>query len=217
MYNATDATRQLDLWAHLPIGADATVVEFGKTWLPTATSPTISAAPAYTLTARVLHWFTAVVIALMIPLGVITANDWGGRLQTSLSGLHQLFGAMLIPIVFIRLGHRLMNPPPPLPQEIAPLQRFAAHVTHAGLYVLLIVQPLVGWIAVSASGAQAAVLGLFTLPSVAPEDPILAEKLFVLHDLFGISIAGLVAAHIGAALYHHVVRRDRIMMRMITG
>jgi cytochrome b561 len=94
---------------------------------------------------------------------------------------------------------------------------FSYGSAHAGLYVLLIVQPLVGWIAVSASGAQAAVLGLFTLPSVAPEDPILAEKLFVLHDLFGISIAGLVAAHIGAALYHHVVRRDRIMMRMITG
>jgi hypothetical protein len=53
--------------------------------------------------------------------------------------------------------------------------------------------------------------------TVAPEDPILAEKLFVLRDLFGISIAGLVTAHLRSALYHRVVRRDRIMMRMITG
>jgi cytochrome b561 len=39
----------------------------------------------------------------------------------------------------------------------------------------------------------------------------------VLHGLIGLSIAGLVAAHVGAALYHHVVRKDRVLMRMITG
>jgi hypothetical protein len=36
------------------------------------------AVPAYTMTARVLHWVTAFFILLMIPLGVIIANEWGG-------------------------------------------------------------------------------------------------------------------------------------------
>jgi undecaprenyl-diphosphatase len=31
------------------------------------------------------------------------------------------------------------------------------------------------------------------------------------------AIACLAAAHIGGALYHHFVRRDRVLMRMITG
>jgi cytochrome b561 len=35
--------------------------------------------------------------------------------------------------------------------------------------------------------------------------------------LIGIAIACLAAAHIGAALYHHCVRKDRVLMRMITG
>jgi cytochrome b561 len=33
----------------------------------------------------------------------------------------------------------------------------------------------------------------------------------------GLAITCLVAAHIGAALYHHLVRKDRILMRMVTG
>jgi cytochrome b561 len=219
MSNAANATRKLDYpSARIPMTAEAAVIEFVSPRLSDAASLTSAAAPAYTVTARVLHWVTALVIAFMIPLGVIIANDWvGGALQNSIYGLHESLGALLIPVVLARLGHRLTNPPRPLPQDIPALQRFAAHMTHVGLYALLVVQPLVGWIAMSASGAPVAVFGLFVLPPIAPEDRGFSERLFLLHDLIGLSIAGLIAAHVGAAFYHHVVRRDRVLMRMITG
>lgn len=218
MSDATHATRKLDhLWARIPIAADAVVIEFTKPRLLAVAKPTSAAAAAYTVTARVLHWVTALAIALMIPLGVIIGNDWGGPLQNSLHELHESLGALLIPVVLLRLGHRLTNPPLHLPQDIPALQRLAAHVTHGGVYALLVAQPLVGWIAMSASGEPVTVLGLFALPPIALENRAFSEQLFVLHDLIGFSIAGLVAAHIGAALYHHVVRKDRVLMRMITG
>jgi cytochrome b561 len=220
MSDAAHAARQLDhhLSAGIPMAADASVIEFTKPRSQAVTKPTSFAAPAYTVTARVLHWVTALIIAFMIPLGVVVGNDWvGGALQNSLYGLHESLGALLIPIVLARLGHRLTNPPLPLPQDIPALQRFAAHMTHVALYALLVAQPLVGWIAMSASGAPVTVLGLFALPPIAPEDRVFSEQLFVLHGLIGLSIAGLVAAHAGAALYHHLVRRDRVLMRMITG
>jgi cytochrome b561 len=218
MSDAAHAARQLDqLSGRIPIAADAALIEFTKPRLPVATNPTSAGASAYTVTARVLHWVTALVIALMIPLGVMISNDWGGPLRNSLYGLHETLGALLVPIVLTRLGHRLTNPPRPLPRDIPALQRFAAHMTHVGLYALLVAQPLVGWIAMSASGAPATVLGLFALPLIAQENRLFSEQLFVLHGLIGLSIAGLVAAHVGAALYHHVVRKDRVLMRIITG
>jgi len=219
MSNAANAARVLDhLSARIPMTAEAAVTEFVSPQLLAAPSLNGAAAPAYTVTARVLHWVTALAIALMIPLGVIITNDWvGGALQNSLYGLHESLGALLIPVVLARLGHRLTNPPSPLPQDIPAFQRFAAHVTHVGLYALLVAQPLVGWIAMSASGAPVSVLGLFALPPIASEDRVFSEQLFALHGLIGLSIAGLIAAHVGAALYHHVVRRDRVLMRMITG
>jgi hypothetical protein len=97
------------------------------------------AAPAYTMTARVLHWLTAFLILAMIPLGVVIANEWGGARQDSLYDLHRSLGALLIFIVVARLIWRWMHPPLPLPDDIAAIQRFASHVTHWGLYALRLV------------------------------------------------------------------------------
>jgi len=83
--------------------------------------------------------------------------------------------------------------------------------------VLLIVQPFTGWIATSAYRAPAIVFGWFELPPIWRENRAFSEQLFFFHGLIGIAIACLVAAHIGAALYHNFERSDRIRMRMITG
>jgi cytochrome b561 len=124
---------------------------------------------------------------------------------------------VIIPLVILRLGYRLLHPPLPLPEEIPPLQQLAAHATHWGLYALLIVQPFVGWLATSAYGAPIMVFGLFQLPTIWSQDRALSDRLFVVHGLIGVAIACLAAAHIAAALHHHFVRKDRVLMRMITG
>jgi cytochrome b561 len=177
-----------------------------------------SAGPrAYSLTARVLHWSTAILVLTVLPLGVVIGNEWGGPLQDQLYDLHRSIGATILLLVVVRLGYRLTHPPSPLPDDIPAIQRAAAHVTHWGLYALLIAQPLVGWIATSASPSPIVVFGLFELPPIWPEDRAFSDRLFVVHAWIAIAIACLAAAHIGAALHHHFVRKDRVLMRMITG
>jgi cytochrome b561 len=175
------------------------------------------AAPAYTLAARVLHWITALLIVFTIPLGVVIANEWGGSLQNSLYDLHRSIGVVLVPIVMLRLILRWTNPPMPLPDGIPAIQRLAANATHWGLYALLIVQPFAGWIATSAYPAPITVFGWVKLPSIWFANRAFSEQLFSIHRLIGIAIACLVAAHVGAALYHHFARKDGVLMRMITG
>ena len=172
---------------------------------------------AYSMTARVLHWVTAVLVLIMLPLGVGIANEWGGPLKDPLYDLHRSIGTVIIPLVILRLGYRLTHPPLPLPEDVPPLQQLAAHATHWGLYALLIVQPFVGWIATSAYRAQIMVFGLFELPPIWPQDRALSDRLFVVHALIAAAIACLAAVHIAAALYHHFVQKDRVLMRMITG
>jgi cytochrome b561 len=41
--------------------------------------------------------------------------------------------------------------------------------------------------------------------------------MFKVHRNLGFLMAALLCAHIGAALYHHVVRKDRVLMRMVSG
>jgi cytochrome b561 len=171
-------------------------------------------APAYTVTARALHWITAVLVLVQIPLGLLIANfQMGDRLYN----LHKSIGAVLIPIVLFRLGYRLAHPPAPLPQDIPELQRFAAHGLHWVLYALLVAQGFIGWIATSAYPAPIPVFGLFELPPIWGEDRALSDRLFVAHRALGIALGCLVLGHIGAALFHHSVRKDRVLMRMVTG
>ena len=51
----------------------------------------------------------------MIPLGLVIANDWGGPLQELLYGLHQSIGALIMPLILMRLVYRWATPPAPLP------------------------------------------------------------------------------------------------------
>jgi len=59
--------------------------------------------PAYTVTARALHWLTALLILPMFPLGIIIANELGGPLQDSLYDLHRSVGAVLLLVTVLRL------------------------------------------------------------------------------------------------------------------
>jgi cytochrome b561 len=81
--------------------------------------------------------------------------------------LHRSLGAALILIV-ARLIYRWAHPPLPLPDDLASMQRLAAHATRWGLYALLVVQPFTGWIATSAYRAPVTVFGWFQLPPIGP-------------------------------------------------
>lgn len=174
-------------------------------------------APGYSLTARVLHWTTAALVLTMIPIGIAMANADFGKAQDALYHLHRSIGALLVPIVIARLLYRINHPTPPLPADVPAIQQLAAHATHWGLYALLIVQPVVGWIATSSYRAPVLFFWLFELPPIWPEDRAFSEKMFVAHRFLGIAMALMICAHIGGALFHHFIRKDRVLMRMVSG
>jgi cytochrome b561 len=60
-----------------------------------------------------------------------------------------------------------------------------------------------------------AYLGLIDLPAVIGEAPALAKVLSWIHTVLGYSLVALLAAHIGGAVYHHAIRRDGTLMRML--
>ena len=86
---------------------------------------------------------------------------------------------------------------------------------HTSLYVLLLEMPIVGYIANSVYGASTPFFGLFDLPPIAGKNEALATQLFIIHRLVGWLVIVLVLTHVSAALYHHFIRSDDVLKRML--
>jgi cytochrome b561 len=72
-----------------------------------------------------------------------------------------------------------------------------------------------GYVNAAASGHSVSVFGLFAVPSLLPEDPRLSQAAIAIHLTGQFLIYALVGLHVGAALMHRFVRRNRILDRML--
>jgi cytochrome b561 len=169
----------------------------------------------YTPTARLLHWLTAVLVVTMIVVGIVMANMGDGPTKDFLYNLHRSVGVLVLLIVLVRLVYRITHPVPPLPADMPDILKLAARANHWAFYVLLIIQPLVGYVATSAYRAPIRFFWLFELPPIWPENRALSEQLFVVHGIIGVTLAVLICIHVAGALYHHFIRRDHVLQRML--
>ncbi|MGE0767060.1 MAG: cytochrome b [Hyphomicrobiaceae bacterium] len=176
--------------------------------------------PVYSSTARFFHWLTVLLVAVQIPLGFYmvwrgSTTNFDGPTNTLYSG-HKLLGFLLLCLILLRLAYRLVHGAPPDEPTLAWWQKAAAHLTHWGLYALLIAVPVLGWLGVSHYGA----LGLFggwKLPAIAAENQDKAEFVFLLHSWGAVLILAAIGAHFGAAMFHYFIRGDNVLRRMLPG
>lgn len=169
----------------------------------------------YSGIAKFLHWTVAVCVLAIIAAGLTMNNVDPGTLQNILYTVHRSLGVLVLFLMLIRLVYRLMHGAPPHEPTLTAMQRMVSHAVHMALYVLLIAQPIIGWVATSAYGAKISFFGLFTLPDLVAKDQALSEPLFAVHMWMGLLIAALAAMHIAAALFHHFILKDGVLRRMM--
>ncbi|ADZ72343.1 cytochrome b [Polymorphum gilvum] len=175
----------------------------------------VASAFRYDAVARLFHWVTVVLVLAMVPAGIAMTRIGPGSLQNTLFDFHRSVGVLLLVLTLLRLVWRLTRRPAPLPPSVPAVQRLAAAAVHGALYLILIFNPLLGWIATSAYGAPIPVFGLFTLPPLIAQDRPLSESLFAAHMALGILFTAAIIVHFAAAVYHGAVKRDGVMSRML--
>ena len=169
----------------------------------------------YSRPAKIFHWITAIAVISTVPMGITMMRVGSGDLQNALFFTHKSIGALILMVTAARLVWRLFHPAPPLVPGLPGWQVAAAKGSHLLLYVLLFAVPLLGWAGTSAFGAPVDFFGLFNLPQILEKDQALAERLLGIHAVVALSLAGLVLVHVSAALYHHFIRKDETLRRMI--
>jgi cytochrome b561 len=165
--------------------------------------------------SRLLHWLMALLVLAMLFIGVGMAASASGRYSLLLS-VHRPLGIAILVLVAIRFINRLINRPPPLPATLPPLQRLAAKASHFALYALMFALPLVGWGMLSAGGYPIVLYGPVELPPILPQSAILYAGLRQLHTVLAYLLFATFLAHVAAALFHGLIRRDGVWGSMAT-
>jgi cytochrome b561 len=170
--------------------------------------------PGYSGFAKFLHWLIALCVIVIVAVGIAMSNyegPWGDFLYNT----HKSLGILILLLMIVRVAYRLSHGAPPPEPTIEPWQRGVSNIVHTLLYVLLIVQPILGYLANSAYGATTPFFGLFDIPPILAKDEPLSDRLFLVHKWAGFGIAALALMHIGAALQHYFLRRDGVLQRML--
>ncbi|MCB1514890.1 MAG: cytochrome b [Hyphomicrobiaceae bacterium] len=173
----------------------------------------------YSATARRFHWIVVALLAVQFPIGLAMVyrgsklNIWDG-LTNNLYSSHKLIGMIVLLVVVLRLGYRLVHGAPAEEPTLEAWHRIASALNHWGLYVLLILVPVLGWLGVSYYPALD-VFGVLKIPGLVAANQKTAEVVFQYHGLAAFLLLALAGVHVGAALYHFLIRKDNVLARMI--
>lgn len=163
--------------------------------------------------ARLLHWLMAILIIAMLFIGITMAATVSPAYAT-LVGIHKPLGIAILVLAVLRLLNRWRTRVPPLPADLPPIQRLAAKGSHYMLYALMLAMPLVGWGMLSAARYPIVLFGPVVLPPILPHDPMLYAWLRELHTVLAYLFFLVILAHLGAALFHGLIRRDGVLPSM---
>jgi len=161
--------------------------------------------------AQAFHWVTAVLVLLTFILGPEDVED--GVVDFGFQ-LHQTLGLCVFSLTVLRVVWALIDKRP----EPVPMARWMTVLSKSVmglLYLLLLAVPATAMIGTWLEGdALNLVGGLQIAPILAASDD-LGEQILDIHKLLGDSIIWLAGLHAAAALFHHYVIKDGVLLSML--
>ena len=169
----------------------------------------------YGAVAKFLHW--AIVVLIIAQYVIIEAAEElpDGLEKFAAITRHKSLGMLVLGLALARIAWKLANRQHPAPVPMPRGQRIAAAAGHGLLYLLLLAQPISGWLMSSAANYPVTFFGLFQFPALVGADPGAHEFYEEVHEaLFG-ALATVAVLHALAAVYHHLWLKDDALRRML--
>lgn len=170
----------------------------------------------YGSVAQALHWLMAGAVVGLFGLGLwMTSLDYYDPWYKAGPFLHEGAGVLVFAALVFRLYWRAVNPVPSL-DGLTPFERRAARSAHWGMYGLMAVAAVSGYLISTGGGRPVAVFDLFSLPALV-EGKRLADQAGAVHYYASLVLIALAALHAAVALKHHFMDRDGVLQRMLPG
>ena len=162
------------------------------------------------ISSRIFHWISA--ILLLITWVLILTYEYTD--QSLFINLHKAFGLSVLCWMIARVFNRLLTKAPA--SVVMPeWQKKISKLNHFVLYALLIAMPIAGLLMTVYGGRPVDVFGIFQIPVFVTPDRTLARFFNNVHtEIIWPMIVAFTSLHIGAALYHQFILKDKLINRM---
>lgn len=173
--------------------------------------------PRYSAGLRRAHWLIAVlVVAAYILIEQRGLFVRGTPERAAMVQAHFWTGLAILALALWRVTLRLRATVPPITPALPRWQAVPAKLLHGALYAFILVMPLLG-LATAWTDEKTLYLPFtqVALPALLAPDEALAHQLEDLHGAIGEAFYWVIGLHVLAALYHHLVRGDDTLRRML--
>lgn len=167
----------------------------------------------YGSVAKFFHWLIFFMLLFMVTLGYCL-DYFSDAYQGVAYNVHKLTGLSILILMVLRGLWALCNPKPVLPFNTPAWEGFLARSVHYLLYFVVIAMPLLGLIGSSSAGKPPH-LDSISLGLPIEKNEALIDFCFTWHNRLAIALIVLFSLHVLAALYHHYIRRDAVLRRML--
>jgi cytochrome b561 len=162
-----------------------------------------------------LHWIMFLLVAAVYAsIELRELFPKGSDPREALKALHFMLGLSVLLLVTLRTYVKVTSATPIITPGLSPVQDLAAKLGHLALYLLMIAMPILGWLMLSAAAKPIPFFGL-QLPALIDENKHLAKSLKEIHETFSVIGYYLIGIHVLAALYHHYIRKDNTLTRIL--
>jgi cytochrome b561 len=168
----------------------------------------------YDAVAIAFHWATALLVLNQFALSQLWSL-FGRPAHHVMVVAHMSFGIILAIVIVGRIAWRLL-PGHQVPAIGAGWSVLAAKAVHYLLYALLASEAVLGFLLRWSGNESMSFFGLLIDPPFAPFSKAAQHQIGELHENVGWAIIILAAGHALAALYHHYVLKDRVLLRMLS-
>jgi cytochrome b561 len=171
----------------------------------------------YGYVAQAFHWLTAILVVVAFVMGP------GGSEQRVYSSaadssrqIHETLGISVFAIVLLRALWRLIDRAPEDPPMPA-WMKHAATLVHALLYGLMIAAPVTAIVGAWMEGHPITFLAIGNFGPMLPQNHDIGRSVASIHPILGDAILWVAGLHAVAALFHHFVLRDDVLVSMLPG
>ena len=162
------------------------------------------------ISSRIFHWTGAILLLITWILMVIYQYTD----QSIYINLHKVFGLSVLCWIIARVFNRLLTKAPTA-VVMPDWQKKISKLNHFVLYALLIAMPIAGLLMSVYGGRPVDVFGLFQIPVFVDPDRSAARFYNNMHTgVIWPMIIAFTLLHIGAALYHQFILKDKLINRM---